>query len=259
MSDPMKDDLRAYFKQTSAPIDEAEKARVVSLFSEAVAARAIGEQNDEPYWRFIIGQLRFVSPLAWLAQIGILVLMLLLVGAYGSGESSAIAVMTAAVLSVAMAMPSVFKSFESNVLELEASCRHDSAQVLVSRLILFGIADVLWMTLAVCLVPTIAGGDPFRIFLYASTPFFAFCAISFYLSRIANGNCVKACIVAALCVIALIWGSVEMFPHWYSEASMVVWSLALLAALALAAYEAHKLVTQLASNSALRPAHTSLI
>lgn len=256
ISDSTKERLQAYYKRTDAPIDEAEKARVVRLFSRTAAAHSAVEQTDEtPFWQFIIGQLRFVNPLAWVAQIALLAGMLLMVSAYGESDAVMLVVMTAAVLSVAIAMPSVFKSFESNVAELEASCHHNSAQVLVSRLILFGLGDVLWMTLAVWLVPAMAGGDPFRVFLYAATPFFAFCALGFYLSRITGGRCVKACFAAAACVIAVMWGSNELFPLWYSGASMVVWSVALLAALALAAYEAHKLLAHVTIDSASRLAY----
>lgn len=249
----MKEELRSYYKRTDASIDEAEKARVVQLFSQTAAAHSAGEQmGTAPFWRFILGQLRFVSPLAWVAQIALLMGMLLIVDACKESATAMLIVMTAAVLSVTIAIPSVFKSFESNVAELEASCHHNSAQVLVSRFILFGLGDVLWMTLAIWLVPSIAGGDPFRVFLYASTPFFAFCSLTFYLSRLTNGHCVKACFATAACVIAAIWGSNELFPLWYSNASIVVWSLALLAALMLAAYETHKLVAYVASNSASR-------
>ena len=244
-----KEELKAYFRRADAPIDEPEKARVARMFSEVAAANSTTEpRSTMPFWRFITGQLRFVNPLAWIAQMALLVGMLLIAGAYAESEAVMLVVMIAAVLSVALAIPTVFKSFENNVAELEASCQHNAAQVLISRFILFGLADVLWMSLAVWLVPAIAGGDPFRVFLYAATPFFAFCALSFYLSRVTNGHCVKACAVAAIAVILAIWASSEMFPHWYSDASMVVWVVALVAALALAAYEVRKLMMQVASN-----------
>lgn len=253
ISASMKEELKSYYKRTNAPIDEAEKARVVQLFAKTASARSSIEQvHPTPFWRFVVGQLRFINPVAWVAQIALLIGMLLIVSAYIESDSVMLVVMTCAVLSVAMAIPSVFKSFESNVAEIEASCHHDSTQVLSSRLILFGLGDVLWMTFAALLLPSIAGGDPFRIFLYAATPFFAFCALSFYLSRITNGRCAKVCAVAAICVIAIIWGSGELFPLWYSNASMVVWSIALLAAVILAAYEMHKLVNHLASGSTSR-------
>lgn len=240
----IKDSLRAYYKSSDAPIDEEEKARVVALVAEEAARCSTGAAPEAvPLWRFLVGQLRFVNPLAWVAQLALLALMLLLLGAYGESRSTMLIVMTAAALSVAAAAPSVFKSFESNVAELEASCRHDSAQVLVSRLILFGLADVLWMSMAVSLVPAVVGGDPFRVFFCAATPFFASCAVCFHISRITHGRCAKACFVAVSCIIVVLWGANKVFPHWYLEVSLVVWSVALIVALVLAIYEMHRLVS----------------
>ncbi len=255
MSDSMREDLRAYYKSTDAPVDEDAKAHVIALVSgQAARCSVVGQARAMPYWRFLAGQLRFVSPRAWVAQLTLLVGMLLLVSACSESDATMLIVMVASVLSVALAVPSVFKSFESGMAELEAACRHDATQVLVGRLILFGLADVLWMSLAACLVPAIADSDPFRVFLYAATPFFSFCAACLYLSRITRGRCVTACIAAASCTVAGIWGASTAFPHWYSDASMVVWSASLVVALALALYEARRLVAQVASGSIFRTA-----
>lgn len=61
--------------------------------------------------------------------------------------------------------------------------RFSCVQVLASRLLLFGLADVLWITLAVAAVPTLAGIDALRVLLYACTPFFCSCATCFYAAR----------------------------------------------------------------------------
>ncbi len=249
----MKERLKAYYESTDAPIDEGEKARVVTMVSKEAAGLSTCDAFDAvPFWRFLVGQLRFVNPLAWVAQVALLAGMLLIVGTFSASESSMLVVMVAAVLSVAMAIPSVFRSFEDNVAELEASCRYDSAQVLISRLVLFGLADVLWMSLAAWLVPTLTNGDPFRVFLYAATPFFAFCAICLYLSRLTRGRCAKACTAAACCVVVVLWVAKSIFPHWYSETSMLVWSVALMVSLVLAIYEARRLIAQVAANSLMR-------
>lgn len=242
--------LRGYYARTEAPIDELEKARVVAMVSNEVAQPSLCERQESvPFWRFIAGQLRFVNPLAWVLQIVLLITMFLIVSAYGSLEVGMLVVMTSAILSVALAIPSVFKSFENDVSELEASCRHDSAQVLVCRLALFGFADVLWMSATVLIVPTLAGSDPFRVFLYAATPFFAFCAICFYLSRRTHGRCVKACATAVSCVVIVLWVANSVLPHWYFQVSMIVWVIALMVSLALAIYEARRLVLQVAADS----------
>lgn len=247
----LKESLRAHYKSTAAPVDGAEKARVTAMVRDEAARCPLGVPLDgAPFWRFIVGQLRFVNPIAWTMQVALLVVMLAVAGVFRASSSSMLVVMAAAVLSVAFAVPSVFKSFEHDVAELEASCRHDSTQVLASRLVLFGLADVLWMSAAVWLVPALAGEEPFRIFLYAATPFFAFCAICFHLSRMTRGRCAKACAVAAACAIAALWGSGAVAPHWYAEASMAVWTLALVAALVLAIHEARRLVLQVTQDGA---------
>lgn len=249
----IKHSLRTYYKDTDTPIDEAEKARVVAMIAKQSASTSPDASfSAMPLWRFLVGQLRFVNPLAWVAQLALLIGMLLVAKTFSGSESSMLIVMAAAVLSVTIAIPSVFKSFENDVAELEASCCHNSAQVLICRLILFGLADVLWMSLVACLVPALTSGDPFRVFLYAATPFFAFCALCFYLSRLTRGHSVKACIAAACCVLAALWVANSLAPHWYSEVSMAVWSVALVVSLALAVHEAHRLISQVTLDSTTR-------
>lgn len=253
MSASLKESLRAYYEHTDAPVDEGEKARVVAMASREARGVSCGAVIDDmPSWRFLVGQLRFVSPLAWAAQVALIAAMLVIVAAFGESGSNVLFVMTAAVLSVAMAVPSVFKSFESDVAELEAACLHDSAQVLVCRLVLFGLADVLWMSIAAWLVPALAGGDPLRMFVYAATPFFAFCALCLHLSRRTRGRCTQACAAAAACVAASLWAANSVFPHWYGQASMVVWSLALAVSLGLAVCEARRLVSQVGAGGMAR-------
>lgn len=252
ISASIKDELRAYYRRTDAPIDEAEKARVVALVSQEAAAQGADPRESVPFWRFLVGQLRFVNPLAWVLQVALLVGMLVLVGSLGESDWSMLVVMIAAVLSVALAVPSVFKSFENNMSELEASCRHDSAQVLLCRFVLFGLADVLWISLATWLVPALVDGDPFRVFLYAATPYFAFCSICFYLSRKLRGQCVKACIGAAACMVVALWAARVMFPAWYAETSILVWCIALAVSLVLAVHEARRLIAHVTADSLTR-------
>lgn len=249
-NDTLEESLRSYYKATTVPVDEAEKARLLERLSE--------ETSDcvpylrfaaPPVWRFFIEQLRFIDPRAWLTQVVLLVGMLLLVEAFRGSTSAMLVVMATAVISVAIAVPSVFKSYENDVAELEASCLHDSVQVLICRLALFGLADVLWMSVAACLVPTLVQGDPLSVFLYAATPFFAFCALCLFLSRKMRGRCVKACVAAASCVVVGLWALSSTVPHWYVDVSILVWSAALVLSVALAIHEAKELISQVAADS----------
>ena len=228
----LKDALRSYYAADAASPNASARKRTL-LLVEAEAARACGgarEADYIPLWRFVASQVRFVRPWAWMLQIALLACMLVLVGEIGPHSGSPIAA------------PSVFKSFETRVCEMEYSCRFSCVQVLASRLLLFGLADVLWITLAVATVPTLAGIDALRVLLYACTPFFCSCATCFYAARRLPGNSLVASVAPAMSVLAALWLLSATFPLWYEGASLAVWVAALMASMALAALEASRLM-----------------
>ncbi len=248
MGTSLEERLRRHYASTADAVDEAQREHVVRLVAaEAARAAEAPSAPGVPLWRFALGQMRFVSPAAWALQLALLGALLCVAGAFGFSEDAMPIVMSAAVLSVAIAVPPVFKSFDFHVDELEYACRHNCMQVLCSRLLLFGLADVLWLSAVVALAPSFAGSDPFRIFLYACTPYFASCAAVFHVARLRRRGVALACVVAALAIVAAIWGAGIAFPRWYADVSVLAWTAALACAVALAAYEARRLVVQVAS------------
>lgn len=187
-------------------------------------------------------QMRFISPACWVFQIALIACVLIVGDMYRASAIQSALIMTFAVLTVAIAVPSVFRSLESKTSELELSCRFNCAQVLASRLIIFGLADVLWFSLIIAVMPSFAKSDPFSIFLYATTPFFLFCSLCFYLARVMNEHVVKATIAAAVIILIVLWQLIGLLPYWYSELSWATWIGALAFAVALAAFELHRLI-----------------
>lgn len=243
----LKDLLKDYYAESAPAPDDSAREQTVLLAEKASSGLQRLQKTERiPFWRFVIGQLRFISHWSWALQIALLACMIVLTNEYGNRGSETLIVMSAAVLSVAIGIPSVFKSFESHVSELEYSCRFNCMQVLASRLVLFGLADVLWITIAVATLPSLAGVDAMRIFLYASTPFFGFCAFCFYIARITRGKSSAACFASAIVIILALWGSNALFSHWYANMSMLTWTIALILAIALAAYEVRRLIAQVA-------------
>lgn len=254
MGEALKDRLRCHYASDVPAPEASAKERAVRLAVLEARTTKGACIADVPLWRFVLGQARFVSPSAWVLQLALLAGLLVVSFALGSDRSgtSMMAVMTGAVLTVAIGVPPAFRSFDFHVDELEYACRHDCMQVLCSRLALFGLADVLWLSVVVAIVPSFAGSDPFRVFLYACTPYFACCAASFHLVRLRRSNIALTCVVAAIVLVAAIWGTGIAFPRWYADVSVLVWTAALGVALALAAYEARRLLSQVKSGLRLR-------
>lgn len=239
----MEDELKRFYAKGIPPVDSAKKRQVVELVAREARKADYAQANTTMSFRkFVFTQMRFIDPACWILQIALIACVLIAGDTYKASEIQAPLVMTFALLTVAIAIPSVFKSFESRTSELELACRFNCAQVLAARLIIFGLADVLWFSVVIAVMPSFAGSDPFSVFLYASTPFFLFCALCFYLARIANKHVTRVTIVAATISIVVLWQSIGMFPYWYSNLSWVTWMAALLFAIVLAVFELRRLI-----------------
>ena len=177
----IEDELKRFYAKDIPPVDSARKRQVVELAAqEAQKADYAQASTAMSFRKFVFTQMRFINPVCWVLQIAIIACVLVAGDTYRSSEIQAPLIMTFALLTVAIAIPSVFKSFESRTSELELACKFNCAQVLAARLIIFGLADVLWFSIIIAVMPSFAGSDPFSVFLYASTPFFLFCALCFY-------------------------------------------------------------------------------
>lgn len=239
----IEDELRRFYAEDIPPVDSARKRKAVELVArEAQKAGCAPINTAMPFRKFVFTQMRFINPVCWAVQIALIACVLIAGDTYRASEIQAPLIMTFALLTVAIAIPSVFKSFESRTSELELACRFNCAQVLAARLIIFGLADVLWFSIIIAVMPSFMGSDPFSVFLYASTPFFLFCALCFYLARVANKHVTRATLAAVVILIIVLWQSIGVFPYWYSSLSWVTWVAALIFAIALAAFELCRLI-----------------
>ena len=253
----IEDELKRFYTENTPPIDPAEKRRVVEMMArESQKTSGVPASESISFRRFVLTQVRFIDPICWILQVALIACVLIVGDTYRMSEIQAPLVMTFAMLTVAIAIPSAFKSFESKTTELELACRFNSTQVLASRLIIFGLADVLWFSIVIAIMPSFAASDPFSIFLYASTPFFLLCALCFYLARIVSKHMTKATVAAAAVLVIVLWQSIDLFPHWYSELSWVTWLIALVLSIALAAFELRRLVDDMSFAIAPRCAHS---
>lgn len=164
----------------STACPQAAEARGAALFREGPLQLEAPPAFSFP--RFVWGQLRFVSPWVWAAQLALIALVVASAGALSSERPAVLIAVGAAVLTVLVGVPDVLRSCERGVAELEYACRFDCRQVLAARCALLGLSDVAVLTAAIVALPALAGADPFLVFLYACTPFFALCAGVFWIA-----------------------------------------------------------------------------
>ena len=254
--EPLPADVRAAKPAALARI--AQEARALSA-EEARGAASCRQGSLRPappapsFPRFVLGQLRFVSPWVWAAQLALIALVVASAATLPSERPAVLVAVTAAVLTVLVGVPDVLRSCERGVAELEYACRFDCRQVLAARCALLGLSDVAVLTVAIIVLPALAGADPFLVFLYACAPFFALCAGVFWIAGHGRRSLTARCVALGAVVILAAWGLWTAAPGLYAGMSAAAWSL--LAATFLAAlHEGRRLLRAVGSGLDALPA-----
>ena len=207
----------------STACPQAAEARGAALFREGPLQHEAPPAFSFP--RFVWGQLRFVSPWVWAAQLALIALVVASAGALSSERPAVLIAVGAAVLTVLVGVPDVLRSCERGVAELEYACRFDCRQVLAARCALLGLSDVAVLTAAIVALPALAGADPFLVFLYACTPFFALCAGVFWIAGHGRRSLTARCMALGAIMMLAAWGLWTAAPALYAGMSATAWSL----------------------------------
>ena len=225
--------LRHHYQRQVDPVgDEAIDALVSAMVAEDSRARG-GAESRRGFLPFVVAQARFIPIWVWLAQVALVATMVLVARLAGNGVMArwAIGVMSAA--SVLVCVPTLHSSRLHGVVELECSCRHNAASVLVARLIVLGCSASLCLGVMVSATSRVTGMGALWVALWACPPYFLSCAGALVmLRRCRPSSALLACVAwTCLCCGSLYMLSVA-FPSAYGEASLSVWALASLASLA---------------------------
>lgn len=276
MKKEFKDRLRSFYRETSQPIDQGAKARTIAMIANEarlqdhssvqhdaslqVAASthlSMSLQNDvlahekssgslrltserTGFIKFTLGQVRFMSMKVWIFQ---LLLIVALIGISFSGLASMVILPLVACLSllaVLVCIPEVFKSFDTGVAELEYASQFDCTQVLAARAAILGAADIVWFTVAICIVPAVAGCDAIQMALSACIPFFLACGGCFWIVRLRPQNVTLTCSLLVVILIAACGVAWLLWPLWYTSVSALAWLVILMLSLGFAAFEGYR-------------------
>lgn len=236
----------------STACPQAAEARGAALFREGPLQLEAPPAFSFP--RFVWGQLRFVSPWVWAAQLALIALVVASAGALSSERPAVLIAVGAAVLTVLVGVPDVLRSCERGVAELEYACRFDCRQVLAARCALLGLSDVAVLTAAIVALPALAGADPFLVFLYACTPFFALCAGVFWIAGHGRRSLTARCMALGAVMMLAAWGLWTAAPALYAGMSATAWSLLVGVAFLAALHEGRHLFRAVGSGLDALPA-----
>lgn len=182
---------------------------------------------------FVASQVRYVPPWTWVAQLGIVALMLAAANSTADASFAKLVVGVLSAATVLVGVPSVHASKLHDVAELEYSCPSNAASVMVARLIVLGCSSSLVVALMVGAVASSLDADALSVALCACPPFFCSCAGSLALiRRAAPSSAAVLCWAWAAACCAVLIALASMWPDMYGTASLASWIAAAAAALA---------------------------
>ena len=210
---------------------EAASAETIDAIASAMVVEDARMRKAQPYRlkavAFVAAQMRYVPAWTWAAQAAIVAIMCALGYTAGDATASKLAIGLLSAMTVLVGVPTVQASKLHGVAELEYSCPHNAASVLVARLIVLGCSSALAIGLMVAAAATSLDVGAFDVALWACPPFFLSCAGSLMALRktpppVATMLCVAWTVTCSAALLALA-GTV---PDLYAHASLASWAVA---------------------------------
>ena len=174
---------------------------------------------------FVASQVRYIPLWTWAAQMAAVVLMFVVANSLDNLLVAKLLVGVLSAANVLVGVPTVSASRRYGVAELEYSCPHDAASVLMARLIILGCSSSLaTMAMIGCTAASI-NANVFTVALWA-------CAGSLTIMRKAAHQVASAfCGIWSLACCTALVVVAAIHPEIYGRASLAMWALASTSAL----------------------------
>lgn len=223
----MKDQNRNFLKiletYTVAPADETNIQKTVLAGKQLLMKSTVQELR---WYKRIINQFKYISPLLWFSQLFVIGLCMLLISHIGS-DTDMTATLSAISFIVALlgvvGFPEICKSFSYQMWELEQSCKYNLRQLIAIKLTIIGTLDLL-IILAITFFTCLQTELPmWEMALYLFVPFNLACIASFFVTtRARNKNTVLPIFPAGFGVAFLMLLCINRFSL-YQSISIPLW------------------------------------
>ena len=223
----MKDQDRYFQKILGAykvaPADETNIQKTVLAGKQLLMKNPVQELR---WYRRIINQFKYISPLLWFSQLLAIGICMLLISQISS-DTDMTAILSAISFIVALlgvvGFPEVCKSFSYQMWELEQSCKYNLRQIVAIKLSIIGTIDLI-IILAITLFTSLQTELPmWEMALYLFVPFNLACIISFFITSLArNKNSVFPIFPAGFGFAFLMLLCINRFSP-YQSISIPIW------------------------------------
>lgn len=215
-------------QQRQLPREEHRRAtirRAQAAFTDSRKARPMNRLE------FFCQQARYIHKGWWVLQGGVLLLLWQLLGARGGDWYTQRAMGILAPLFVVLVMPELWKNRAWGALEVECSTYYSLRQLYTARLLLFGLADLLLLTLFFSVAVWSGRAAPEDLILNFLVPFLGTACLCF--RALCSPKSWAGYATLPLCMVwVAVWVQVVLSDKVYPHVARPVWLALILLALA---------------------------
>ena len=125
-----------------------------------------------PKYTLILEQIKYISPILWIIQISVLLFILL----FNSIETMTVESLQRMLyclspLIALITVPEIMKDYFYDLSELESSCKNSNVVVFITRLIIVGFSNILFLTILTYIISGQMKENFFELISYSLLPF----------------------------------------------------------------------------------------
>jgi hypothetical protein len=228
------------YKEITVP-----SAREEAIKQTIDASKSIIKMKEQvvPYYEFLFTQLKLVQKRWWTFQLLILILLWRIIPLFAETDSIQRILGVSASLFIILAVPELWKNRNYKSIEIEATCYYSLRQIYAARMTLFGIVDVLLITLFCGISSTSFNLSMEELFVQFLFPMTITACICFAI--LCNKYRFNEFIAIGMCIIwNVLWLLFIQNETAYSLITMQVWIGLFVAALAFLLFTIYKTLAE---------------
>lgn len=168
--------LKKYLEQFTVPPYDGMKQKETLLLAAQQNDRSAGGRM--PGWRFFFDQLRFIRKRTWASKAAATILFLYYIEKSGTKLDSSFLLLGAVGMPLLCLVNAreLWELCQPGILELQMTVRNPLRQILLVRLIAFGLTDLVLLSSVSAVFYVSDIGTIWQIILYGTVPYFVMCA-----------------------------------------------------------------------------------
>ncbi|MCC8023189.1 MAG: hypothetical protein LIO46_05340 [Clostridiales bacterium] len=218
--------------------------RTKSIALAAIRGAYRAGEPPVPFWQFLFRQAAFIRKRVWGFQFAILAGFAYLMSRQPDLWTASALLAFIGPLVFLSGLAELMRPYQYQTYEMELTTRYSLRQILLSRVLVLGMADLLCLTALYLCSSQYLSLSAYTMILYLCVPFLTACFGCLYILNRAGGRNMRDTCLAFALLTSCAGVAAVIFPQQYAITAMWAWAVLLIIGLAGAVLECRRMISQ---------------